>query len=76
MSAQRQKPESKPKPEAATPSRDEIERRAYEIFSGRGEEPGDSTQDWLEAERQLREEARRGAARGASRSHGHVLTRN
>ena len=33
MSAQRQKPEPKPKPAAAAPSHEEIERRAYEIFS-------------------------------------------
>jgi hypothetical protein len=66
MSAQRQKLE--PKPAAATPSHEEIERRAYEIFSARGAELGDPTQDWLEAEKQLREEARHGAGRRASSS--------
>ena len=73
MSAQRQKPEPKSKPAAATPAHEEIERRAYEIFSTRGEELGDPTQDWLEAERQLREEARHGAVRRASRSRGPEL---
>jgi DUF2934 family protein len=71
MSAQRQKPE--PKPTAVTPSHEEIESRAYEIFSARGGELGDPTQDWLEAERQLREEARHGAGRRASRSRGPEL---
>ena len=64
MSAQRRKTEPKPKPAAATPSHEEIERRAYEIFSARAGELGDPTPDWLEAERQLREAARRGATRG------------
>jgi Protein of unknown function (DUF2934) len=73
MSAQRQKPEPMPKPATAVPSHDEIERRAFEIFKGRGEEPGDPTQDWLEAEKQLREEARHGAGRRASRSRGPEL---
>jgi Protein of unknown function (DUF2934) len=73
MSAQRQKPEPKPKPAAATPSHEEIERRAYEIFKARGGELGDPTQDWLEAEKQLREEARHGAGRRASRSRSSEL---
>ena len=72
MSARRQKPEAATKA-AAAPSHEEIERRAYEIFSARGGELADPAQDWLEAERQLREEARRGAARGASRSQSPVL---
>jgi hypothetical protein len=72
MSAQREKPDPKAKP-AAAPSHEEIERRAYEIFSARGGELGDPAQDWLEAERQLREEARHGAGRRASRSRGPEL---
>jgi hypothetical protein len=68
MSAQRQKPEPKLQPTAASPSHEEIERRAFEIFNARGGELGDPTQDWLEAEKQLREEARHGAGRRASRS--------
>jgi hypothetical protein len=31
-----------------------IEQRAYEIYAGRGYAPGDTTADWLEAERQLK----------------------
>ena len=73
MSAQRQKPEPKPKAAAASPSHEEIERRAFEIFNARGGELGDPTQDWLEAEKQLREEARHGAGRRASRSGGPEL---
>lgn len=35
---------------------DEIRARAYEIFLRRGNTPGDSVADWLQAERELREE--------------------
>ncbi len=35
-------------------SYDRIARRAYEIFKARGEADGDSVQDWLQAERELR----------------------
>jgi hypothetical protein len=31
----------------------EIKRRAYEIYLGRGEEPGHDLEDWLQAEREL-----------------------
>ena len=34
-------------------SREEIRRRAYEIYLGRGEEPGTEIEDWLQAEREL-----------------------
>ena len=37
-----------------TPPRDEVARRAYEIFQRRGSEPGHDVEDWLEAERQVR----------------------
>ena len=33
---------------------EEIARRAFEIYAGRGYAQGDSTADWLEAERQLK----------------------
>jgi hypothetical protein len=33
---------------------DEIARRAYEIYAGRGYAAGDQNADWHEAERQLR----------------------
>ena len=35
------------------PSRDAIERRAYELFLSRGGEPGHEEEDWFTAERQL-----------------------
>jgi hypothetical protein len=34
---------------------DEVARRAYEIYCGRGGKPGSDVEDWLEAERQLRQ---------------------
>jgi monoterpene epsilon-lactone hydrolase len=34
-------------------SLEEIRRRAYEIYLGRGEEPGHEIEDWLQAEREL-----------------------
>ena len=37
-----------------TPPRDEVARRAYEIFQKRGSTPGREVEDWLEAERQVR----------------------
>ena len=38
---------------ARTPSRDEIERKAYEIYEQRGCEDGHAEEDWFEAEREL-----------------------
>jgi Protein of unknown function (DUF2934) len=32
---------------------EEIRRRAYEIYLGRGEEPGYEIEDWLQAEREF-----------------------
>jgi hypothetical protein len=43
------------------PAKDEIEERAYEIFLARGARVGDAVADWLEAEKELRREARREA---------------
>jgi Protein of unknown function (DUF2934) len=37
---------------------DEIRRRAYEIYLERGGQPGDQHQDWLLAERQVRQRYR------------------
>lgn len=34
-------------------SREEIRRRAYEIYLGRGQQPGNEIEDWLQAEREL-----------------------
>jgi hypothetical protein len=33
--------------------------RAYELFEGRGREPGHDVDDWLRAERELREASQR-----------------
>jgi hypothetical protein len=38
---------------ARTPSREEIERRAYEIYERRGCEDGHAEDDWFEAEKEL-----------------------
>jgi hypothetical protein len=38
---------------AASPSRDEIERRAHEIYVARGQTGGREMEDWLQAEREL-----------------------
>ena len=40
---------------------DEIARRAFEISLRRGQEPGHEQDDWLRAERELREERARPA---------------
>jgi uncharacterized protein YndB with AHSA1/START domain len=37
------------------PTRDQIARRAYEIYLARGEAPGNAQSDWLEAEKELSE---------------------
>ena len=36
-------------------SRDEIARRAYDLYQSRGAEDGRDVDDWLRAERELRE---------------------
>lgn len=38
------------------PTREQIERRAYELFLARGDAPGTSLSDWLQAERELKTE--------------------
>ena len=40
---------------SAVPSAEVIRRRAHEIYLARGVAPGDEVQDWLQAERELRE---------------------
>jgi len=35
-------------------TQEQIAKRAYEIYAGRGYAPGDQHADWLEAERQLK----------------------
>ena len=37
------------------PAREEIERRAYELYLARGEVQGFDQDDWLQAERELKE---------------------
>ena len=39
--------------ETMVPSRDEVARRAYELFEARGAEPGHDLDNWLDAEREL-----------------------
>lgn len=46
-----------PAPDAA-PNRDEIAQRAYEIYRERGGTHGTDLEDWLRAERELRDAAR------------------
>jgi hypothetical protein len=48
-----------PLPAAGTgprPSREDVARRAYEIYCGRGHADGHDVEDWLQAERELRAE--------------------
>jgi hypothetical protein len=37
----------------AVPSQDKIRTRAYELYEGRGREPGQDEQDWFHAEREI-----------------------
>ena len=40
------------------PTKDEVAQRAYELFLSRGRTDGRNVEDWLEAERQLKEKSR------------------
>lgn len=40
-------------PNTLPPSQDRIRERAYELYEGRGHEPGQHEQDWLRAEREI-----------------------
>jgi hypothetical protein len=53
------------KSEHQIPSHEEIRHRAYELYLGRGDRPGDELDDWLRAERELQKVAlfRRGWSR-------------
>ena len=44
--------------ETGTPTRDDVARRAYELFQARGGEPGHELENWLEAERELGQSSR------------------
>jgi hypothetical protein len=46
-------------PIKAAPTREEIARRAFEIYMGRGQAAGREKEDWAQAERELRAEAQR-----------------
>lgn len=48
------------------PTMDQIRARAYEIYLARGGRPGDSREDWLQAERELRRAGNR-MQRGSQR---------
>jgi hypothetical protein len=50
--------------------RTDIERRAYEIFCERGCEDGHHLDDWLQAEREIRERTESGTGRRASVTEG------
>ena len=39
--------------EIALPTKEQIEKRAYELYLARGCEPGKAVDDWLSAEREL-----------------------
>jgi len=43
----------------AAPTCEEIAKRAFEIYMGRGQTPGREKEDWAQAERELRAEAAR-----------------
>ena len=45
------------------PTFEQVSKRAYEIYLGRGSAPGDAMSDWLQAERELRQ------SNGASGTH-------
>ncbi len=47
---------STPLAEHDSPTREEIEHRAYEIYIARGGEHGSDLEDWIQAERELREQ--------------------
>lgn len=45
--------ESEAKPQLPAPTHEQIQQRAYEIYSARGGVPGQELDDWLQAEREL-----------------------
>ena len=52
-----------PKAGQAVFTKDQVRRRAYELFLARGDTPDDALGDWLRAERELRDEVKSGRAR-------------
>lgn len=65
MSPRKRKPERPIDPETVVPalSNEEIARRAHEFYLARGAQPGHEMEDWLRAEKEILEEARRSEAR-------------
>jgi len=57
--AGRQTPTEKRAKSSPQPTREDIERRAYEIYLERGGTEGCEMEDWLQAERELRQQQRR-----------------
>jgi hypothetical protein len=55
----RQTPGEKPGKSSPQPTREEIERRAYEIYLERGGVEGYEREDWLKAEQELQERNRK-----------------
>jgi|GEM_PF-2335360 len=61
------------------PTRDQIARRAYQIYEERGREPGRDVDDWLAAERELRNQnlsPARGFADGTEKPAGPAGSRS
>ncbi len=54
-------------PGKESPSREEIERRAYEIYLERGGSHGQDLEDWLQAERELGEKTTKKAPAGKAK---------
>jgi Protein of unknown function (DUF2934) len=54
-----QTPAAKVESPKAAPTREEIAKRAFEIFMGRGQAAGREKEDWAQAERELQAEAHR-----------------
>lgn len=48
--------ENAAKPQLPAPTREQIQKRAYEIYSARGGVPGRELDDWLQAEHELKVE--------------------
>jgi hypothetical protein len=53
-------------PSSEAARREEIARRAYEIFQARGSGDGRDFEDWLQAEREISERRRQASDREAS----------
>jgi hypothetical protein len=56
----RQTPVAKRAKPSSQPTREDIERRAYEIYLERGGTEGSEMGDWLQAEQELRGRTRKG----------------